>query len=43
MTKKINNNRRQFLQNSAVGVAALTTFPGVLLAQSGPLRKKSDT
>ncbi len=41
MTKKINNNRRQFLQNSAVGVAALTTFPGVLLAQSGPLRKKA--
>ncbi|MDT8425863.1 MAG: multicopper oxidase domain-containing protein [Methyloprofundus sp.] len=41
MTKTINNNRRQFLQNSAFGAAALTAFPGMLFAQSSPLRKQA--
>lgn len=41
MTKKINNNRRQFLQNSVLGAAAVTAFPKVLLANSGQNQKKA--
>ncbi len=41
MTKKINNNRRQFLQHSAFGAAALTAFPGMLFAKTGQLQNKA--
>lgn len=40
MTKKINYNRRQFLQNSAIGMAALTAFPAMTFAKSGQLQNK---
>ena len=34
---KINNNRRQFLQHSALGIAT-ATFPGLLLAKTGQVK-----
>jgi len=41
MTNKINYNRRQFLQHSAVGAAALGAFPGMLFAKTGQLQNKA--
>lgn len=41
MTNKINYNRRQFLQYSAVGAAALGAFPAMLFAKSGGLKNKA--
>lgn len=41
MTNKINYNRRQFIQHSAFGAAALGVFPGMLLAKTGQLKNKA--
>jgi len=41
MTNKINYNRRQFLQHSAFGAAALTAFPKMLFAKAGQLQNKA--
>jgi len=40
MTHKINYKRRQFLQHSAIGAAAISTFPSSVFANSGSLRSK---
>ncbi|OQK16594.1 hypothetical protein AU255_01430 [Methyloprofundus sedimenti] len=41
MTNKINYNRRQFLQHSALGAAALTVFPEMLFAKAGQFQNKA--
>jgi hypothetical protein len=40
MTNKINYNRRQFLQHSALGATALGAFPGMLFAKTGRMVNK---
>jgi len=40
MTHKVNYKRRQFLQHSAIGAVALSTFPGTVFANSGSLKSK---
>ncbi|NOR79848.1 MAG: multicopper oxidase domain-containing protein [Methyloprofundus sp.] len=40
MANKINYNRRQFLQHSALGAAVLGAFPGMLFAQTGGMKNK---
>ncbi len=41
MTNKINYNKRQFLQHSAVGALALGAFPKMLFAKTGHLQNKA--
>ena len=41
MTNKINYNRRQFLQHSAFGAAAMGAFPGMLFAKTGQQQNKA--
>ena len=41
MTNKINYNKRQFLQHSAVGALALGAFPKMLFAKTGDLQNKA--
>ena len=41
MTNKINYNRRQFIQHSALGAAVLGVFPGMLFAKTGPFKNKA--
>jgi len=41
MTNKINYNRRQFIQHSALGAAALSAFPGTLFAKTGQMKNKA--
>ncbi len=40
MINKINYNRRNFLQNSALGVTALSLFPKLLLAKTNSLKSQ---
>lgn len=41
MTNKINYNRRQFLQHSALGTVAFSAFPDMLFAKTGQMTYKA--